>query len=191
LASYRKLPADSGSIGRMPCEIVLVRHAQSVPPTPGGPDELARPLTPAGLAAADRLVAELSALAPTTVVSSPYLRAVQTVAPTARALGLDVETRWELREWESGLTPSPDYAAHYARSWADVDLARPGGESLRQLTDRAVAAIGVLASQHPGGRVVVGTHGTFVARLLAGLGRDVDFAFWRHLPMPWVHRVWV
>jgi phosphohistidine phosphatase SixA len=41
--------------------LVLVRHAESHPPTPGGPDELHRGLTPAGLAQAEQLVAELAA----------------------------------------------------------------------------------------------------------------------------------
>ena len=42
-----------------------------------------RPLTATGLAAAERLAPELLALQPTAILSSPYLRAVQTVAPAA------------------------------------------------------------------------------------------------------------
>ena len=171
-----------------PLEIVLVRHAQSVPPVAGGPDELHRPLTPAGLAAAAALAPSLIALRPAAVVSSPYLRAVQTVAPVASALGLTVETAWELREWDSGVQPGPDWAEHYEASWADPALARPGGESLDQLTERAFSAMAALAEEH-GRLVVVGSHGTFVARLLAGMGHDVDVAFWRNMPMPAVYRV--
>src|SRR5690349_18530146 len=93
--------------------IVLVRHAESVWPALGVPDHDERPLTENGLAAASSLVPRLAAYAPTAVLSSPQLRAVQTVAPAADALGLDVITWPELREWESGLLPSADWETSY------------------------------------------------------------------------------
>ncbi|KZB82283.1 histidine phosphatase family protein [Amycolatopsis regifaucium] len=173
----------------MTCDIVLVRHAESVPPVPGKPDNPDRPLTAAGAAASEPLARELAAMNPTAVVSSPYRRAVETVAPAASRAGLEVTTRWELREWDSGLEPTPDYAVHYARSWANVDFARPGGESLRQLTARATAAVARLAEQHDGGVVLVGSHGTFVSRLLAGLTPGIDWRFSREMPMPAVYRL--
>jgi 2,3-bisphosphoglycerate-dependent phosphoglycerate mutase len=39
------------------------------------------------------------------------------------------------------------------------------------------------------GVVLVGSHGTFVARTLAGFGVEVDWAFVRDMPMPAVYRV--
>ena len=40
------------------------------------------------------------------------------------------------------------------------------------------------------GTVVVGSHGTFAARALVGLGlAGIDFEFWRRMPMPAVYRV--
>ncbi len=172
----------------MRAEMVLVRHAQSVFPTPGGPDDHHRALTPVGLRQAENLVAELVRVKPRSVASSPYLRAVQTVEPVARALGLPVETSHALREWDSGLTPTPDYVRHYAASWADPAFARPGGESLDELTHRATTALTALARRP--GTVVVGSHGTFVSRALAGFGvTAVDWNFHRAMPMPAVYRI--
>jgi 2,3-bisphosphoglycerate-dependent phosphoglycerate mutase len=172
----------------MNAELLLVRHAQSVIPSPGGPDDHHRALTPAGVEQAERLVAELERVRPRSIASSPYLRAVQTVEPLGRALGLPVETSYALREWDSGLDPTPDYARHYAASWADPAFARPGGESLDQLTERATAALTALARPH--GTVVVGSHGTFVSRALVGFGLTaVDWDFSRAMPMPAVYRV--
>lgn len=174
----------------MPTDIVLVRHAEPFVPTPGGPDEYHRSLTDIGLAQAECLVDQLAEPVPAAIVSSPYLRAVQTVTPLARAVGLPVRTDHSLREWDHGLEPTPDYARHYAASWSDPTFARPGGESLRTLTDRAVAALAALARAHPGETVVVGSHGTFIARALLGFGRtDVDWAFARNMPMPAIHRL--
>lgn len=174
----------------MRAEVVLVRHARPLLPTPNGPDDHHRPLTEAGLAQAERLVEDLAAIKPALIASSPYLRAVQTVEPTARALGMPVETRHDLREWDSGLGPTPDYARHFAQSWADPHFARPGGESLHDLTVRATAALESLARQHPGATVVVGSHGTFISRALVGAGlRAVDWPFSHAMPMPAIYRL--
>ncbi|MBB4963991.1 histidine phosphatase family protein [Saccharothrix violaceirubra] len=166
-----------------------MRHATSHVPVPGGPDELHRGLSAFGRTQAGQLVDDLADLRPDAIASSPYLRAVQTVEPLARRFGVTVTTDAALREWESGLEPRPDYADHYARSWADPDFARPGGESLAALSTRAVAALRVLADQHAGGTVVVGSHGTFVARALAGFGVAVDWPFSAAMPMPAVYRL--
>ncbi|MEV1117052.1 histidine phosphatase family protein [Actinosynnema sp. NPDC049800] len=173
----------------MAASLVLVRHATSVAPTPGGPDELARPLRESGLVQARELVEELLALRPTAVLSSPYPRAVQTVQPTADALGMTVETRWDLREWDSGIPPTPDYARHYAHSWEHPDFARPGGESLTALGDRVRRALTAVVEEHDGGVVLIGTHGTFAARTLLAAGHAVDWAFLKTMPMPAVYRV--
>jgi 2,3-bisphosphoglycerate-dependent phosphoglycerate mutase len=112
---------------------------------------------------------------------------VQTVRPLAAALGLPVETHPDLREWDSGIDPRPDYADLYAESWAEPGRARPGGESLRDLSACAVAALTAVAGD---GTVVVGSHGTFVARALVGFGvGGVDWAFCRAMPMPAVYRL--
>lgn len=169
--------------------MVLVRHATSVVPEPSGPDDFHRGLTRRGRAQAERLVAELVATRPVAVVSSPYLRAVQTVTPTARTLGLPVSTDLALREWDSGLAPRPDFADHYARSWADPDLARPGAESLTQLSERAVTTLRSLAAEFGGAPVVIGSHGTFLSRALAGFGVMVDWPFSQAMPMPAIYRL--
>lgn len=171
-------------------EVVLVRHAESVRPRPGGPDEYRRPLTAAGIAQADGLVADLAWVTPALIVSSPYLRAVHTIEPFARAVGMPIRIERDLREWDSGVQPTPDYARYYAESWTNPHVARPGAESLDQLTERATAMLTSLARQHCGSTVVVGSHGTFVSRALVGFGlTTVDWMFSRSMPMPAIYRL--
>ncbi|MFF5216540.1 histidine phosphatase family protein [Micromonospora sp. NPDC000442] len=174
---------------RTPTEIVLVRHARSVPPTADGPDEFTRPLTTDGLRQAQELVTALTEPRPTAVWSSPYRRAIQTVQPTADALGLPVRTVMELREWDDGLAFTEVWERHYVRSWADLCYARPGGESLEQLSVRAVEAVRTLVRRHPGRVVLVGSHGTFICRALAGFGVPVSWTTVRQMPMPAVYRL--
>src|SRR5438128_780071 len=120
--------------------IILIRHAHPVIPVTGGPGDYRRPLVAEGMRQAHELAADLTGLRPALIVSSPYLRAVQTMQPLSRALELPMHTMHELREWDSGLTPTPEWERHYAHSWAHPTFAREGGESLEQLTTRATGA---------------------------------------------------
>ena len=166
-----------------------MRHAQSVPPCFGEPDDDHRPLTPAGLAAADLLVDRLAAYAPAAVLSSPLLRAVQTVTPAAAALGLAVTTWPSLREWEPGLLPSADWEARYAYSWAHPGFSHGAGESLDALTVRAGKALARMGVEYPDATVLVGSHGTFLARALIASGLPADWESWRAMPMPAIYEI--
>ncbi len=61
------------------------------------PDE-ERPLSPEGERQAEGLVGALAGFDIARILSSPYLRCTQTVAPLAAARGLEVEDRDELAE---------------------------------------------------------------------------------------------
>ncbi|WP_026208962.1 histidine phosphatase family protein [Catelliglobosispora koreensis] len=171
----------------MHTRIVLVRHAQSVIPVVGGPDEYTRPLAPLGLTQAAELVPSLALLEPHAVWSSPYLRAIQTVQPVADALGLTVETREDLREWDHGFEPSPHWLSFVRASWADPSSVRPGGESLDALAARASSAVRSLASAYEGRTVLVGSHGTFISMALRGLGIPFSEDSFLQMTMPAVY----
>jgi 2,3-bisphosphoglycerate-dependent phosphoglycerate mutase len=142
-----------------------------------------------GLEAAASLVPRLVGFAPVVVLSSPQRRAVQTVAPAAEALGLPVTTWPELREWVSGLLPSADWETTYAYSWANPGFAHGSGESLDELTVRAGKALARMAAEYPDATVVVGSHGTFVARALIAAGHHADWEVCRDMPMPAIYEV--
>lgn len=80
--------------------ILLVRHAKASDREKwDAPDDL-RPLTPKGEAQAQALVDLLAGYEIDRVLSSPYLRCTQTVAPLAAARGLAVEPCDDLAEGE-------------------------------------------------------------------------------------------
>jgi len=81
--------------------VLLIRHAKAGSRQKWeSPDDL-RPLTPKGEAQAEALVAELAGFDIVRVLSSPYLRCSQTVAPLAAARGLAVEPSDDLAEGET------------------------------------------------------------------------------------------
>ena len=173
--------------------LLLVRHAEPVPPTAGGPREPVRPLTENGRRQADELARLLRAEAPHSIVSSPYLRAVQTVRPAADLMGLGVELLADLREWRAGLEPTPNWKDHYLRCWSNPGYALPGAESHRHARQRMLGALsGMIARWLPrGGTVVAASHGTVITLALAGMGAPVDVDFWLGMPMPAVYRLGV
>jgi 8-oxo-dGTP diphosphatase len=71
--------------------LLVVRHAPAGRRSAYKGDDRQRPLSPRGQAWAAALVPLLSRFEPQAVMSSPFVRCIQTVAPTAEALGLAVE----------------------------------------------------------------------------------------------------
>jgi len=78
--------------------VYVIRHAKAGQRQRwSGPDE-ARPLTRRGRRQSARLVERFAGIALERIVSSPYVRCVQTVEPLAAAHGLEVEHAIELAE---------------------------------------------------------------------------------------------
>ncbi|PWW63076.1 hypothetical protein [Actinokineospora spheciospongiae] len=86
----------------MRCEVVLVRHAESVVPRAGGLDEFRRPLTAAGSARAERLVGELAL---TGAAAGPIRSGGESLAQlTERATSaLGVAVSGQLSRWRSSV----------------------------------------------------------------------------------------
>ena len=140
----------------------------------GGADPALNATGRAQARAAAGAVAELLARsepAPVRVVSSSLARARETGQLLADRLGVERE---EDRDWdEQGFgdwdgRAMPELAARdpreLARLRADLDYARPGGESRRDLDDRVAAALGRAVAS--GGTVVVATHRVAIMSVL-------------------------
>jgi 8-oxo-dGTP diphosphatase len=78
--------------------LLLVRHARAGKRELWEADDRLRPLDRRGRRQAVALVAALGPLRVARIVSSPYLRCLQTVTPLAEARGLRVEAAEELGE---------------------------------------------------------------------------------------------
>jgi phosphohistidine phosphatase SixA len=71
--------------------VLMVRHARAGKRAHWEGDDRLRPLDARGRLQADRLVEQLSGRTFERILSSPYLRCVETVEPLAQARGLTVE----------------------------------------------------------------------------------------------------
>lgn len=117
----------------------LVRHAKAGSRERWTAPDRDRPLTPPGIAQASALA---TLLAPSTrrVMSSPYLRCVQTVAPLAEAVGVRVEEDDHLAEGAD-----PAWAMERLASEPGSVLCTHGdimGSIVMQLADANVPMVG-------------------------------------------------
>jgi 2,3-bisphosphoglycerate-dependent phosphoglycerate mutase len=171
--------------------ILVVRHAESVPPTSGvgTESERDRPLTERGLRDADFLAESLADMKPDKVFSSPYRRSIQTVSPLARKHGLSVELIEDLRERLLSSDPLPDWKSQLKRCWRDFEYAPPGGETGKVAQARVLAVLEHLRIRYPSGLLVLGSHGNLISLAIAAFAPEVGFEFWEAMPTPAVYRV--
>jgi 2,3-bisphosphoglycerate-dependent phosphoglycerate mutase len=163
-------------------QIYWVRHCQAL----GQPAEKA--LTDLGWEQAKGLAGFLENRGIERVVSSPFVRARESVVPLARRLGLAIEIDDRLAErcvGDLGVDWEVDEAralAEFGRTFEDLDLRFPGGESSREAMDRAIGAVGdALWGDVP---VVMASHGNLTALMWKYYDRSVGFAHWRALTNP-------
>ncbi len=168
--------------------LLLIRHAESSWNAAGRWQGHADPpLSDRGRRQAHALARELARETIDVLASSDLLRAAETAAIVGRARGLPPQLNPRLREldlgdWE-GLTRDEieRKAAALLRRFDDADPeVRPGGgENLRELEQRAVAAVSELVEANPGRCVAVVTHLGVIRALLPE--SEFDNASWRSL----------
>lgn len=134
------------------------------------------PLTWRGRRQARRTARHVAQLEPTisAVYSSPMARCRATAAIIAAELGMPVTEHADLREYAIGDWENftfRELAARYQfvdTATGDHDFAPPGGETLRQVSDRIVGVMRAIEQRHPENeRVLVVGHGAAMAVALA------------------------
>ena len=169
-------------------EILLIRHGV----TEWNTNRVFRgradiPLSDVGLAQARALAARLAPQALDAFYTSPLSRAVRTAEILAAGHGLQPTMAEGLidisyGEWEgkAEATVQVEYPESYAAWQRDPRLVRPpGGESLTQVSFRAMEVVRELCAAHPTGRLVLVAHRVVTKIILcAVLGLQED-AFWR------------
>lgn len=169
-------------------QIYFVRHAE---PNYRNHDDIGRELTSRGMADRELVTAFLMDKGIDAVLSSPYRRAVDTVRHFADTVRLPVVHITDFREREVADEWIDDFNSFSQHQWADFDFALPGGECLREVQARNIAALEQVLRDYEGQRVVIGGHGTAISTVLnhydPSFGND-GFERIRRL-MPWIVRL--
>jgi broad specificity phosphatase PhoE len=155
--------------------ILLIRHGQSEGNAErrfGG--HTATPLSALGRREAEATARALGRESVTAIYSSDLLRAVETATPLARALDLELTQTDSLRErsvghmenltFEEAAQKFPEEYAALLRS--DFEHVLSGGESYRQLLDRAASYLDRAVHANRGGTIAIFSHAGTI-RILA------------------------
>ncbi len=160
--------------------LLLIRHGETA--HNAGQIALGRedvPLNERGVEQADLLGASFASEPITAIYSSPLQRATATAAPLAKSVDLTVEIEDGLIEMDVGEVENQTFAElaerypDFLKEWRServADLCMPGGESLRQVQERAWKAIQAIQEDHADQTVAVVTHNfvilTFLCRVM-------------------------
>src|SRR4026209_2055938 len=160
--------------------VLLIRHGQSKGNAErrfGG--HTATPLSARGRNQAEDTARTLKSESLTAIYSSDLARAMETAKPLANMTGLTVQGTNAFRERDVGVMEGltfEDAAQQHPEQYAallrrDFDYVLSGGESYRQLLDRARQKLDEIIEEHRGGKIAVFSHtGTIciLALLLMG-----------------------
>jgi 2,3-bisphosphoglycerate-dependent phosphoglycerate mutase len=148
--------------------LLLTRHAQTVWHAENryaGTSDV--DLTPEGVEQAHRLADWVRTRTIDAVVCSPVRRAGETAAPSALALGVEIEVEDDLREVGFGIAEGrtlaeldPEVAARFRAD--PVAHPFPGAEPPAEAAERCAAALRRVAEKHGDGTVLVVAHNTLL-----------------------------
>ena len=168
--------------------VYFVRHAQS---DASIHDDRTRPLTEAGLKDSHLVTACLSSRGISHILSSPYLRTIQTVTHLADTLGMPIETDEVFREREAGGWHGDNFLSYIRAQWEDFSYHIEDGECLASVQKRNVAALERAIRKYQGQTIAIATHGTALSTILNYYDKSIGYSdFMRILDvMPYVVRL--
>ena len=170
--------------------IYFVRHAES-PKTDF--DERKRGLTDAGLIAAQHVTTYLRDEKIDLFFSSSYQRSLLTIEEPARFFGQAIRIDENLRECalsgQNQTMPQTDVYPLVRQMFADHAFSRNGSETFQSCQRRGVQALTAILQNHPGKRIVIGTHGLIMTAIFHHFDTKYDFDFLWQTTKPDIYRL--
>lgn len=174
----------------MKTTIYMVRHAES--PFVFGEEKI-RGLSEKGLMDSRKIADMFEDIKVDCIVSSPYIRAIQTVQHLADKKELSIIEFEELRERHiKGLDykmPWEELMIAIKESFIDIDFSLRGGESTRKAQERAIPIIDKLLCEYRGKSIVIGTHGNIMTIIMNYYKKEYGFEFWNSTSMPDIYKM--
>ena len=165
--------------------VYFVRHAE---PNYMNHDDLLRELTERGREDSKLVTRFLADKDVDFVYSSPYIRSIDTVRDFAESRGLEIHVDDDFRERKIDSVWIEDYTSFAKTQWADFDYKLSGGESLREVQTRNIAAINRLLNAHRDSTIVVGSHGTALSTIINFYDKQFGYEDFERIKglMPWI-----
>jgi len=167
----------------------MIRHAES--PFIIG-QERTRKLSNQGEIDAKKVTAIMNEKEIDLVVSSPYIRAIQTIEGIVDSKNIEVKVFEELRERQlKGAYKLPEEEIKQAikKSFEDIDFKLSGGESVRDVQNRAIPIIKDLLNTFEAKTIIIGTHGNVMTIILNYFNKEYGYDFWENTSKPDIYKL--
>ncbi|UTE78623.1 histidine phosphatase family protein [Rossellomorea sp. KS-H15a] len=173
----------------MNTQIYMIRHGDSPKEGP----ERTRGLTKKGIADAQKVTELLKKENMDVVVSSPYLRSVQTVEGISQHIGQSVIVEEDLKErifsTNNNRISDQELGPLLEASFHDPNFSLEGAESNAECQRRAVALLDTLLHTHEGKKIAVGTHGAIMTLMMGHYDSRYDLDFLHSTSKPDIYRM--
>ena len=166
-------------------KVYFIRHAE---PDYSNHDDLLRELTPKGMQDRKIVTEYLSNKKIDVVLSSPYKRAVQTLEDFADKFGFKIETIDAFHERKVGNEWIENFHDFSKNQWADSEYKLEGGECLREVQARNIAALKEVLHKYEEKNIAIGSHGTALSSIINYYDNSFGYADFEKIRnvMPWI-----
>ncbi|GAB3066378.1 histidine phosphatase family protein [Virgibacillus ainsalahensis] len=118
------------------------------------------------------------------IISSPYLRAIESIKPFAELEDIEINIDDRLTERILSEDPVDDWMDVVEHSFYHRDFALPGGESANEVIARANIVMEDIFSSKEIENIIIISHGNLLALLLNQYDPDFGFQQWKELRNP-------
>jgi 2,3-bisphosphoglycerate-dependent phosphoglycerate mutase len=169
-------------------DVYFVRHAHSPFSLE---NEETRGLSEKGWKDANKVTEILAGEGITHILSSPYIRAIQTVEGLAKLLQKEVEIDIRFREGclarRDYYFENPEVALKYALE--NPTFSFPGGESTLEVQKRGIAALTEALHKYKRGKIAIGIHGYIMTTIMNYFDKKYDFEFSKSTTKPDIYKL--
>ena len=169
--------------------IYMIRHAKS--PFVFG-EERTRNLSAQGLIDAQKVTDIMNNEKIDLIVSSPYIRAIQTIEGIATNKDIEIIVYEQLRERQlKGAFKLTEDEIQQAikTSFDDIDFQLTDGESIRDVQNRAIPVIKNLLNNYEGKTIIIGTHGNVMTIIMNYFNKAYGYDFWKNTSKPDIYKL--
>ena len=165
--------------------IYFVRHAE---PNYDNHDDSLRELSPKGIEDRKLVTAFLSDKEIDVVLSSPFKRAIDTVADFAEKNNIPIETIDDFRERKVDSCWIEDFDEFSRKQWDDFSYKLSDGECLKEVQDRNIAALNAVLEKYNGKNIAIGSHGTAMSTIINYYDNSFGYEDFEKIrfEMPWI-----
>lgn len=120
------------------------------------------------------------------IVSSPFVRAVNTIKPLSELIEKEIHIENRLQERILSTTPLENWMEELERTYFHTDLKFEGGESSNEAVKRGMKVIEEMI-ERPEKTILLVTHGNLLSLLIKQYNNDFGFDDWKLLSNPDVY----